>query len=121
MNPIYKFTLAANGGTEQQAFPIYRDDLSKDFELQSNQEFFRAKLSGKLTFVAADYSFIANKPFDTQFDLKIYISYNNGTTWTEYWHGQFWKTNCTFDDDNKSVTLTPDVVDQYMQIILCRF
>ena len=117
MNPIYKFTLAANGGTEQQAFPIYRDDLSKDFELQSNQEFFRAKLSGKLTFVAADYSFIANKPFDTQFDLKIYISYNNGTTWTEYWHGQFWKTNCTFDDDNKSVTLTPDVVDQYTNIL----
>ena len=117
MNPIYKFTLAANGGTEQQAFPVYRDDVSKDFELQTNQEFYRAKLSGKLTFVRDDYDFIANKSFDTQFDIKIYISYDAGQTWTEYWHGQFWKTNCTFNADDKNVTLTPDVIDQYTDIL----
>ena len=87
MNPIYKFTLAANGGVEQQAFPVYRDDLAKDFELQTNQEFYRAKLSGKLTFVSEDYNFIVSQSFDTQFDVKIYISYDGGTTWAEYWHG----------------------------------
>ena len=117
MTPIYKFTLAANGGTEQQAFPVYRDDLSKDFELQTNQEFYRAKLSGKLTFVRDDYDFIANKSFDTQFDIKIYISYDAGQTWTQYWHGQFWKTNCTFNADDKTVTLTPDVIDQYTDVL----
>ena len=117
MNPIYKFTLAANGGDEQQAFPVWRDDVTKDFELQTNQEFYRAKLSGKLTFVREDYDFIANKSFDTQFGLKIYISYDAGQTWAEYWSGNFWKTNCKFDDDNKNLTVTPDVVDQYTDVL----
>lgn len=117
MNPIYKFTLSANGGTEQQAFPIYKDDVAKDYELQTNQEFYRAKLSGKLTFVADDYDFIANKSFDTQFGVKIYISYNAGSSWTLYWSGNFWKTNCKFDQDNKNLTVTPDVVDQYTDVL----
>ena len=117
VNPIYKFTLSANGGTEQQAFPIYKDDLAKEYELENNQEFYRAKLSGKLTFVGPDYDFIAEEYFDTRFDIRIYISYNAGTSWSEYWHGQFWKTSCTFDEDNKSVTLTPDVKDQYNDVL----
>ena len=117
MNPIYKFTLAINGGAEQQVFPVYRDDLAKDFELQTNQEFYRAKLSGKLTFVRDDYDLIANQSFDAQFGIKIYISYDAGSTWTLYWTGQFWKTNCTFNADDKNVTLTPDVVDKYTDIL----
>lgn len=117
MNPIYKFTLCANGGAERQVFPIYKDDLSKDFELQSNQQFYRAKLSGKLTFVRDDYSFIVAQSFDTSFGLKIYISYNGGQTWAEYWAGEFWKTNCTFNDDDQNVTLTPDVKDRYTAVL----
>ena len=96
VNPIYKWTLAANGGQETQVYPVYKDDLAKEYELETNQEFYRAKLSGKLTFVRDDYDFIANKSFDTQFGLKIYISYDAGQTWAEYWSGNFWKTNCTF-------------------------
>lgn len=117
MNPIYRFTLSANGGAERAAFPVYRDDVSKDFEQQSNEEFFRAKLSGKLTFVRDDYDFIASQTFDTEFGIKIYISYDAGQTWTEYWAGNFWKTNCTFNEDDKNVTLTPDVVDQYNDVL----
>ena len=117
MNPIYKFTLAADGGDEQQAFPVYRDDLAKDFELQTNEEFYRKKLSGKLTFVKDDYDFIVTQQFDTQFDIKIYISYNAGISWTLYWSGNFWKTDCKFDQDNKNVTVTPEVVDQYTDVL----
>lgn len=117
MNPIYRFTLSANGGAERAAFPVYRDDVSKDYEQQSNEEFYRAKLSGKLTFIRDDYDFIASQTFDTEFGIKIYISYDTGQTWTEYWAGNFWKTNCTFNDDDKNVTLTPDVVDQYNDVL----
>ena len=108
MNPIYRFTLSANGGAERAAFPVYRDDVSKDYEQQSNEEFYQAKLSGKLTFIRDDYDFIASQTFDTEFGIKIYISYDTGQTWTEYWAGNFWKTNCTFNDDDKNVTLTPE-------------
>ena len=60
MNPIYKFQLSAGSAT-QRAYPIYKDDLAKDFEKESGQEFFRAKLSGNLTLESHDYTFIISK------------------------------------------------------------
>ena len=116
MNPIYKFELTANE-TTQRAFPIYKDDLAKDFEKESGQEFFRAKLSGNLTFESDDYAFIVSKAFDTQFVLEIFISYNAGQTWTSYWRGTFWKTDCDFDDDAKTVSVKPTVWDQYNDVL----
>lgn len=116
MNPIYKFQLS-DGSATQQAFPIYKDDLAKDFEKQSNQEFFRAKLSGKLTFESDDYTFIVSKAFDTQFVLEIFISYNAGQSWTSYWRGTFWKTDCEFDADAKTVIVQPTVWDQYNDVL----
>lgn len=116
MNPIYKFQLSAGSAT-QRAFPIYKDDLAKDFEKESGQEFFRAKLSGNLTFESNDYMFIVLKAFDTQFVLEIFISYNAGQTWTTYWRGTFWKTDCDFDDDAKTVSVKPTVWDQYNDIL----
>ena len=100
-----------------QAFPIYKDDLAKDFEKESNQEFFRAKLSGKLTFQSLDYDFIVAQPLDFQFVLEIFISYNAGQTWTSYWRGTFWKTDCEFDNDAKTVVVQPTVWDQYNDVL----
>ena len=116
MNPIYKFELTA-GNTTQRAFPIYKDDLAKDFEKESNQEFFRAKLSGKMTFESADYAFIVSKAFDTQFVLVIFISYDAGQTWASYWRGTFWKTDCDFDNDTQTVVVQPTVWDQYNAVL----
>ena len=116
MNPIYKFQLSAGSDT-QQAFPIYKDDLAKDFEKESGQQFFRAKLSGKLTFESDDYTFIVSKAFDTQFVLEIFISYNAGQLWTSYWRGTFWKTDCEFDNDTQTVVVQPAVWDQYNDVL----
>lgn len=116
MNPIYKFELTANG-TTQRAFPIYKDDLAKDFEKESGQEFFRAKLSGNLTFESDDYTFIVSKAFDTQFVLEIFISYNAGQSWTSYWRGTFWKTDCEFDGDEQTVKVKTTVWDQYNDVL----
>ncbi len=100
-----------------QAFPIYKDDLAKEFELQQNQEFFRAKLSGKLTFVGPDYDWIVGRVFDFQYLLTLFISYDAGRNWAEYWRGTFWKTDCEFDGDAKTVTVTPTVQDQYNDVL----
>lgn len=116
MNPIYKFELTAES-TTQRAFPIYKDDLAKDFEKESGQEFFRAKLSGKLTFESDDYTFIVSQAFDTQFVLEIFISYNAGQSWASYWRGTFWKTDCEFDNDAKTVVVQPTVWDQYNDVL----
>lgn len=116
MNPIYKFELSANG-TTQRAFPTYKDDLAKDFEKESGQQFFRAKLSGNLTFESHDYTFIVSKAFDTQFALVIFISYDAAQSWTPYWRGTFWKTDCKFNEDDQTVTVTPTVNDQYNALL----
>lgn len=116
MNPIYKFAIRANGAT-RQVFPIYGDGLSKDFEKESGQEFFRAKLSGDLTFESADYDFIVAQAFDEQFVLEIAISYDAGVTLIPYWRGTFWKTDCKFDDDAKTVVVKPSVLDQYNEVL----
>lgn len=116
MNPIYKFELTA-GNVTQRAYPTYGDDLSKDFEKESGQEFFRAKLSGNLTFQGDDYTFIASKAFDTEFVLEIFISYDAGQTWSSYWKGDFYKTDCDFDEDCRTVSVKPSVLDRYTDVL----
>ena len=71
MNAIYKFELTFNGNTSQ-CYPIYKDSLSKEYAKESGQEFFRAKLSGKLTFAGADYAAIMGAAFDTKFGIEIF-------------------------------------------------
>lgn len=116
MNPIYKFQLSA-GNDNRQAFPVYKDDLAIDYALEQNQEFYRGKLSGKLTFQKDDYLFIRNKAFDTQFDVVISISYDGGQTWSAYWTGQFWKTDCQFNEDDQTAIVTPNVNDRYNAVL----
>lgn len=116
MRPIYKFELS-DGETTQRAFPIYKEDLTKDFEKESGQEFFRAKLSGNLTFESADYEFIVAKAFDTEFGLEIFVSTDAGQTWVSYWRGKFYKTDCEFDIDSGTVVVRPTVIDIYNDVL----
>lgn len=116
MNPIYRFQLSAGNDT-RQAFPVYKDDLAIDYALEQNQEFYRGKLSGKLTFQKDDYLFIRSKAFDTQFDIVISISYDGGQTWAVYWSGQFWKTDCAFNEDDQTAIVMPNVNDRYNVIL----
>ena len=97
--------------------PNYKDDLAKEYELETNQRFYRAKLSGKLSFIRDDYDYINNKPFDTTFLLLIEKSNDGGKTWTSYYSGQFMKTDCTFIDYDKKVTVQPDTIDEYNDVL----
>lgn len=97
--------------------PNYKDDLAKEYELETNQRFYRAKLSGKLSFIRDDYDYINNKPFDTTFLLLIEKSNNGGETWEPYYSGKFMKTDCTFIDYDKKVTVQPDTIDEYNDVL----
>lgn len=97
--------------------PVYKDDLAIDFEQESNQQFFRRKLSGKLTFVRDEYDWISGRAFDFEYLLKIFISYDGGQSWAEYWNGTFWKTDCEFDADNRNVVVKPTVKDEYNAVL----
>jgi hypothetical protein len=116
MYPIYKFELSANG-TTNQAFPIYGDGITKDFDRETGQQFFREKLNGKLTFEGPDYDFIMAQAFETKFGLELFISQDGGTTWASYWRGEFWKTDCTFDEDAETVVASAAPIDRYTDIL----
>lgn len=118
MTPKYRFFLQiGEDGTKQTVCPNYKDDLTLDYELETNQRFYRAKLSGKINFVRADYDIINNAPFDSEFFLYIEKSDDWGQTYNQYYKAKFMKTDCTFKDDDKLVTVQPETTDQYDDVL----
>lgn len=118
MTPKYRFFLQiGEDGTKQTVRPNYKDDLTLDYELETNQRFYRAKLSGKINFVRADYDIINDAPFDSEFFLYIKKSDDWGQTYNQYYKAKFMKTDCTFNDDDKLVTVKPETTDQYDDVL----
>lgn len=100
-----------------QAFPVYKDDLAIDYEQESGRRFFRGKFNGKITFVGDDFVRITAAAFDAEFGLEVLISYDAGNTWASYWTGQFWKTDCDFNEDDKTAIVTPTLKDRYNDVL----
>ena len=119
-SPIYIFVLKVDvNGTEQTrtAHPLYGDDVSKDYEKESGEMFFRQKFVGKLRFIGDDYTFITSKPFDSRFSLDINISLNNGGTSTNTLKCYFTKADCEFDEDSQLIEVTPKSDDEYTKLL----
>lgn len=105
------------GDYDHEAHPIYKSDLSIDYEKETNQEFFRQKLSSKIDFINNDYEYIMNTGFDMQVNIKILYSEDLGKTWSTLWIGKFFRTDCTIDEDNKLISVTPEVSDSYGAVL----
>lgn len=116
MNPIYKFELTANGATKN-AFPVYGESLEINYQRESGEQFLRGELNGKLTFNGDDFAFIVAQTFDTFFGLNIFISYDGGVSWSPFWAGIFWKTDCEFNDDDETISVTPALNDVYLDVL----
>lgn len=113
-NTLYKFSLQLGWGSAQHnAFPVYKNDLAIDYEKETSQEFYRRKLSGKIDFVGDDYDYIMSAPFETEYVFRIFVSYDNGDTYNDYWVGTFVRTDCEFNVDDKIITVQPSVYDDY--------
>jgi len=119
MNPKYRFFLKKDNAERVPAYPVYGNDLSIEWERESGEMYYRRKLAGKLTFVGPDYDLImpTDNAFGNTFIVDIEISYDNGTTWSAYWQGVFYHTDCEIDLDNKTVVVTPSVNDEYIDVI----
>lgn len=119
MKPIqYRFIIQYGENSEQrEVHPTYKNDLSKEYELESNQQFFRQKLSGKLAFIRDDYDFLNQQDFNTEFILLLQESKDGGKTWNDFYRGKFMKTDCTWNDDDKKCEVNPNVYDEYNDVI----
>lgn len=111
MNPKYRFKLNGTIVT-----PAHKDDLIKDYEKESNQMFYRTKLSGKLIFINADFDFIDGLAFDT--DMAVTVErLNDAGTWDTYVTGIFHKTDCTIDYDHRKIEVSLSQNDGYNEIL----
>lgn len=102
---------------DNECYPIWSNSLSIEYEKEGQEQFFRKKLSGQLTFVGTDYAYIKSKDINYTFPLVIYMSNNNGQTWQEYWKGHFCWTDCEFNEDDKNIKVTPVVDDEYINVL----
>lgn len=97
--------------------PIYKDDLSLDWEYETNERFYRGKLTGKLSFVRDDYEYIHNTRYGNVFRLFLRKSKDNGKTYTNYHTSKFMHTDCTINEDDKIVVVQPEARDQYNEVL----
>lgn len=118
MKPVYKFLLRVGSvtATATEVHPVWKDDLALDYARESQQMFFRAQLSGSIDLIRGDYDLVMAEAFGTVFYLDIQIS-DSGISYTHYWRGRFTLTDCKVNADDKVLTVKPEVVDQYTDIL----
>lgn len=120
INPTYTFVLSHESGGEtltRNVKPNYQDGISMSWDKQSGEQFFRRKLSGKLTFQGSDCDYILAQTFGTKFTITINISYDQDLTSSEYWNGFFYITDCEIDEDDKTCIVQPSLTDDYTTLL----
>lgn len=115
----YRFFIRKGSATATQVavFPIWKDDISLEYEKESGQMFHRAQLSGSIDLCRADYDKVMNESFGTVFFFEIEKSVDRGATWSRYWMGRFTLADCLVNVDNKKLTVKPTVYDVYTDIL----
>lgn len=118
MNPKYRFFLRIGSATAtaHAINPIWKDDLAIEYARESGQWFHRANLSGSVDLIRDDYTYVTSQSFGTVFYFDVEIS-DNGASWSLYWRGKFTLTDCKVNVDDKCLTVKPQVVDQYTDIL----
>lgn len=100
-----------------EAFPIYGDNVSLDYERESGQKFLRKKFNGKLKFTGYDYNAIMAADFDQRFVVQIRIYDPEGNVVNaNAFTGHFYKTDCEIDEGAYTIEVTPSPDDEYNAI-----
>ena len=111
---LIKYRFSINGHAVN---PIYKDDLSKDYALESQQRFYRAELSGILKFLKNDFDWIMTRSFETEYIVLVEKSNDGGLTWNAYYTGSFFRTDCQIDLDSEKIEVKLNTRDQYNEVL----
>jgi len=114
--PQYRFRLKIGSAAYAACHPRWSgEDSSILNEQEQNEMFYREKLNVKLFFQRSDFDAIHAAAFDTEF--RIILQENIAGSWTSLNVARFWKTDCEFDIDNSTVTVTPKSFDTYEKVL----
>lgn len=106
---IYKFYV--NG---VEVYPHYKT-LTKKFEKETNQRFFREKLDGEIKLFGADFLLVKNSSIHTEHEFLIQKKI--GDSYEDYFRGTFNKTDCEIDNDKRVCKLKISEKDMYSDIM----
>ena len=112
----YKWILSY-GLQSREAHPDWKDDLAREYAFEQNQMFRRSQLSSAITFMRDDYDFIMGATFYTKISVTLQIKRYEHSTFTDYWKGYFYHTDCTVNTDDKTIKVKPSVEDKYNKIL----
>lgn len=114
---MYRWFLSINDGAKVTASPIYKDDIALEYQRETNEQFFRAELSGSLTFVGGDFTYIMTASMASTIHVWLEKRASESGSFVSLWHGIFTRTDCTINADDSSVTVKPRVYDEYTAIL----
>ena len=100
-----------------QAYPIFGDDLKKEWKKESKQAFFRQSLKGKLKFVKDDYDYIMSSSLGSYHCVKIEHSMDNGATWGPFFEGYFRRTDARIVPEDRLVEVQLNTLDLYEALL----
>lgn len=94
--------------------PHYKT-LTKKYEKESNQMFFREKLDGEIKLFGADFQLIKNSSIHTEHTFVV--KKKVGDDYENYFTGTFNKTDCEIDLDKRECNLKINEKDMYSDIM----
>lgn len=92
--------------------PIYKS-LTREYEKQSSYQFYREKLSGNLKLINKEYDYLDN----LDFDQEVFLEIEDTTGKLPLFKGKFFKTDCSWDADDRTVEIRVDTNDDYELVL----
>ena len=115
----YKWSFETEVGgvkTLTECKPIIEDSTSLDFAKESNQQFYRAKLNGSLSF-RFEYDYILNAGYNAVHIVVLQRYDEDLSDFVEVWRGSFTLTDCEVDVDTRTISVKPETNDRYRKIL----
>lgn len=104
----------------QTITPHYKE-LAKKNAKENGQEFFRTSLEGKITLFGYDYDYVYHADIEDHFlfliDKYIPAEEDAPEFWSNYFRGEFSKTDCKFDYERKRCELSISPKDEYTDVL----
>ena len=103
-------------GVLTECEPKLDNDTKLEFAPETNEMFYRAKLSGALTF-QNEFDAILAKNFGYTHIVVLKRYSDTENDYVEVWRGKFTLTDCTINYDRKTIEVTPKTIDRYTDVI----
>lgn len=111
----YKWAFVESGNYVE-CQPKIEDKTALEFAKETNEQFYRAKLSGSLAF-RFEYEDILAQGLNYTHTIALLRYDDDLADYNEIWRGSFVLTDCEIDVDTKTITVAPKTEDKYTAIL----